>query len=30
MLHGYQFSKKDIDAILRITSFFEKELKKKD
>src|SRR5512136_2501992 len=30
ILHGNQFSKKDIEAILKIASGFEKELKKKD
>ncbi len=30
ILEGSQFSKKDIDAILRAASYFEKELKKKD
>jgi len=30
VLHGNQFSKKDIDAILKTASDFEKELKKKD
>jgi aspartate carbamoyltransferase len=30
ILHGNQFSKKDIEAILKVTSSFEKELKKKD
>ncbi len=30
ILHGNQFTKKDIDAILRTASSFEKELKKKD
>jgi len=30
ILHGNQFSKKDIDAIIKIASNFEKELKKKD
>ena len=30
ILHGNQFSKKDIDGIIKITSNFEKELKKKD
>jgi len=29
ILHGNQFSKMDIEAIIRNTSFFEKELKKK-
>jgi len=30
ILHGNQFSKKDIDGIIKIASHFEKELKKKD
>ena len=30
ILHGNQFAKKDIEAILKIASGFEKELKKKD
>jgi aspartate carbamoyltransferase len=30
ILHGNQFSKKDIDGIIKIGSNFEKELKKKD
>jgi aspartate carbamoyltransferase len=30
ILHGNQFSKKDIEAIIKIASHFEKELKKKD
>jgi aspartate carbamoyltransferase len=30
ILEGNQFSKKDIDAILRAACYFEKELKKKD
>jgi aspartate carbamoyltransferase catalytic subunit len=30
ILHGNQFSKKDIDAILKIASYFEKALKRKD
>jgi aspartate carbamoyltransferase len=30
ILHGNQFSKKDIEAIIKIASNFEKELKKKD
>jgi aspartate carbamoyltransferase catalytic subunit len=30
ILHGNQFSKKDIDAIIKIASDFEKELKEKD
>ncbi len=30
ILHGNQFSKKDIDAIVDVASGFEKELKKKD
>ena len=30
ILHGNQFTKKDIDAILKTASYFEKELKKKD
>ena len=30
ILHGNQFSKKDIDGIIKIASNFEKELKKKD
>ena len=30
ILHGNQFSKKDIDAIIKNASNFEKELKKKD
>jgi len=30
ILHGNQFSKKDIEAIIKVTSNFEKELKKKD
>jgi aspartate carbamoyltransferase len=30
ILHGNQFSKKDIDAIIKNASYFEKELKKKD
>src|SRR4030066_1901703 len=30
ILHGNQFSKKDIDGMIKIASDFEKELKKKD
>jgi aspartate carbamoyltransferase len=30
ILHGNQFSKRDIDAIIKVASEFEKELKKKD
>jgi aspartate carbamoyltransferase catalytic subunit len=30
ILHGNQFSKKDIEAIINVASNFEKELKKKD
>ena len=30
ILHGNQFSKKDIDAIIKVASELEKELKKKD
>lgn len=30
ILHGNQFSKKDIDSIIKSASYFEKELKKKD
>ena len=30
ILHGNQFSRKDIDAIIKVASHFEKELKKKD
>ncbi len=30
VLHGNQFSKKDIDKVIKIASDFEKELKKKD
>ena len=30
VLHGNQFTKKDIDAILKTASYFERELKKKD
>src|SRR5512137_1447530 len=30
ILHGNQFTKKDIDAIMKTASYFEKELKKKD
>ena len=30
ILHGNQFSKKDVDAIIKNASYFEKELKKKD
>jgi len=30
ILHGNQFSKKEIEAILKVASDFEKELKKKD
>ncbi len=30
ILHGNQFSKKEIDAIIKMASYFEKELKKKD
>jgi len=30
ILHGNQFSKKEIDAIIKMASNFEKELKKKD
>ena len=30
ILHGNQFSKKDIDGIIKIASNFEKELRKKD
>ena len=30
ILHGNQFTKKDVDAIIRNASYFEKELKKKD
>lgn len=30
ILHGNQFSKKDIDAIIKTASIFERELKKKD
>ncbi len=30
ILHGNQFAKKDIDAIIKVASQFEKELKKKD
>jgi aspartate carbamoyltransferase catalytic subunit len=30
ILHGNQFSKKDIDAILKTASYFEKALKRKD
>ena len=30
ILHGNQFTKKDIDAIIKTASYFEKELKKKD
>src|SRR5512136_2929985 len=30
ILHGNQFTKKDVDAILRTASYFEKELKGKD
>jgi len=30
ILHGNQFSKKDIDGIIKIASNFERELKKKD
>jgi aspartate carbamoyltransferase len=30
ILHGNQFTKKDIDAIIKVASQFEKELKKKD
>ena len=30
ILHGNQFSKKDIDAILKTASYFEKALKKRD
>ncbi len=30
ILHGNQFTKKDIEAILKVASEFEKELKKKD
>jgi aspartate carbamoyltransferase catalytic subunit len=30
ILHGNQFSKKDIDTILKVASEFEKESKKKD
>jgi aspartate carbamoyltransferase catalytic subunit len=30
ILHGKQFSRKDIDVIIKNASFFEKELKKKD
>jgi aspartate carbamoyltransferase catalytic subunit len=29
ILHGNQFTKKDIDAILKTASYFEKELKKR-
>jgi aspartate carbamoyltransferase catalytic subunit len=30
ILHGNQFTKKDLDGIIKIASDFEKELKKKD
>jgi len=30
ILHGNQFSRKEIDAVLKVASDFEKELKKKD
>lgn len=30
ILHGNQFTKKEVDAILKVASEFEKELKKKD
>ena len=30
ILHGNQFTKKDIDAIIKTASYFEKELKQKD
>jgi len=30
ILHGNQFTKKDVDGIIRNASYFEKELKKKD
>ena len=30
ILHGNQFSKNDIDAIIKNASYFERELKKKD
>ena len=30
ILHGNQFTKKDVDTIIRNASYFEKELKKKD
>jgi aspartate carbamoyltransferase catalytic subunit len=30
ILHGNQFSKKEIDAIIKTAAYFEKELKKKD
>ncbi len=30
ILHGNQFSKKDIDAIMKTASYFEKALKRKD
>jgi aspartate carbamoyltransferase len=30
ILHGNQFSKKDIDSIIKNASYFERELKKKD
>ncbi len=30
ILHGNQFTKKDVEAILKVASEFEKELKKKD
>src|SRR4030042_788622 len=30
ILHGNQFTRKDIDAIIKVASEFEKELKKKD
>ena len=30
ILHGNQFSKKEIEAVMRVASEFEKELKKKD
>jgi aspartate carbamoyltransferase catalytic subunit len=30
ILHGNQFAKKDVEAILKVASEFEKELKKKD
>src|SRR4030042_5605229 len=30
ILHGNQFTRKEIDAIIKVASAFEKELKKKD